>query len=367
MIISIIKKVLQSLFSQKLNLLLILIVPILVTVLLVPLFNNPKYNFGVVNLDAGSKSNGKVSYVSKTLIDSLKKQTGFNWIVYKKEGTAKLDLDSNRLVAYVVIPSGFSQTFTNQTTPHLSLYTGNSTVGASDIVYNTISQLFVDKSSVNQSAASIITTSYPFKNASLNTNDQLVPEVVVFIVSMFTLLITAFLFLKEKQSGFIARLKGKKTSLATLTAGYFGGYFILSFLLGMILLVVAKVIFKLSFIGNVGSIILVLALVCAFFVLCGMLISLLFNDSLQVLLLSVVFFAPQLMFSGILRSVNAFPDVGNKIISALPLENGVNVMNSIALEGETIKMYPWHLVFLLGYTVIFFALVMLGFKYLRED
>jgi ABC-2 type transport system permease protein len=245
------------------------------------------------------------------------------------DGDSKLKDGS--LVAYVVLPSNFSQHAQSGTVaPEVHLE--GSQPGQDSPVLQALQQsLIAVAAQGNVHFAPKI--DYLYGGQDFDTLDYFGAAFVGLIVFFLVFVITIVSFLNERSQGTLERLMASPLRRGEIVVGYMLGFTVIALVQAVEVLVFALAVLK---IHNQGSVLLIFgmeALMVIAAVNLGIFLSMFARSEFQAVQFIPLVIVPQFLLSGILFPVSSEPQALQYVSNVLPLTYAVSGMRDIMVKG----------------------------------
>ncbi len=321
------RRLLQGFRRDRRTLALLFVAPIVILALLGYMIRGSSSvpTVGIANQDTGP--------VGALVADSLRHSSKIATTdIDASQGEAKLKDGS--LVAYIVLPSNFSQQVqAGVVSPEVHLE--GSQPGQATPVIQALQQAMILLAS--QAAARNVRFDPKFDylhgGANYDTLDYFGAAFVGLIVFFLVFVITIVSFLNERSQGTLERLMASPLRRGEIVLGYMLGFTVLALVQAVEVLVFALAVLKIQNQGNVLLIFFMESLMVIVAVNLGIFLSMFARSEFQAVQFIPLVIVPQFLLSGILFPVSTEPRVLQYISNVLPLTYAVNGMRDIMVKG----------------------------------
>ncbi len=321
------RRLLQGFRRDRRTLALLFVAPIIILGLLGYLMRGSTSapEVGVANQDQGP--------LGAIVADGLKSSSHIRATeINAADGDAKLKDGS--LVAYVVLPSDFSQQAQAGTVAP-EVYLEGSQPGEGAPVVQALQQSMIALASRvgGRSVSFQPQTKYLYGSASYDTLDYFGAAFVGLVVFFLVFVITIVSFLNERSQGTLERLMASPLRRGEIVVGYMLGFTVLALVQAAEVLVFALAILR---IHNQGSVLLIFgmeALMAIAAVNLGIFLSMFARSEFQAVQFIPLVVVPQVLLSGIIFPVSTEPKGLQWLSDVLPLTYAVNGMRDIMVKG----------------------------------
>ncbi|MEM3404338.1 MAG: ABC transporter permease [Nitrososphaeria archaeon] len=266
-IIALVRKEMKKTFRDPAILFMIFLFPVVFVFAFGAFFGGfgggqPVYDIGVVNMDQANSSQMFLSILSNTGI--------LNLHVYANNGTTQNELSPGKIQAVMIIPDGFSQSYTSyQAAPNepnkwinstISLYLDKGSIVATQVISPIIQQTLAAFTGQNLQT---IPTPIRIETASLveveqtSTFDFMTPGMFTF-ASIFLIMMVAQSFTEDRENGIIRRIRITPTTPTEFMTSQILSYMTIALIQAAL---VFAMVYLLGFRPNVGIPVYVLAFI----------------------------------------------------------------------------------------------------------
>jgi ABC-2 type transport system permease protein len=248
------------------------------------------------------------------------------------DGDAKLRDGS--LVAYIVIPSDFSQQAQNgNVSPEVHLE--GSQPGEDAPVLQALQQALTTLASrvAGRNVNFQPKVSYLYGGSDYDTLDYFGAAFVGLVVFFLVFVITIVSFLNERSQGTLERLMASPLRRGEIVVGYMLGFTVIALVQAAEVLIFSLAVLR---IHNQGSVLLIFgmeALMAVAAVNLGIFLSMFARSEFQAVQFIPLVVVPQILLSGIIFPVSTEPAALQWLSNVLPLTYAVNGMRDIMVKG----------------------------------
>ncbi|TMD74331.1 MAG: ABC transporter permease [Chloroflexi bacterium] len=329
-IVAITRRLLQGFRRDRRTLALLFVAPIVILGLLGYIMRGSTSapEVGVANQDSGP--------LGAIVADGLKSSSHIRATdINAADGDAKLKDGS--LVAYIVLPSDFSQQAQAGTVaPEVHLE--GSQPGEDAPVIQALQQSMISLASrvSGRSVTFQFQVKYLYGGQNYDTLDYFGAAFVGLVVFFLVFVITIVSFLNERSQGTLERLMASPLRRGEIVVGYMLGFTVLALVQAVEVLVFALAILH---IHNQGSVFLIFgmeALMAIAAVNLGIFLSMFARSEFQAVQFIPLVVVPQVLLSGIIFPVSTEPKGLQWLSDVLPLTYAVNGMRDIMVKGADV-------------------------------
>jgi ABC-2 type transport system permease protein len=277
---------------------------------------------GIANDDSGP--------LGAQVADSLRQSTKIETTdIQAFEGEARLKDGS--IVAYIVLPSDFSQQV-QQGNVAPEVHLEGSQPGQDSPVLQALQQSLISVAA-RGNIHFAPKVEYLYGGPDFDTLDYFGAAFVGLIVFFLVFVITIVSFLNERSQGTLERLMASPLRRGEIVVGYMAGFTIVALVQAIEVLVFALAVLR---IHNEGSVLLIFgmeALMVIAAVNLGIFLSMFARSEFQAVQFIPLVIVPQFLLSGILFPVSSEPQALQYVSNVLPLTYAVNGMRDIMIKG----------------------------------
>jgi ABC-2 type transport system permease protein len=324
------RRLLQGFRRDRRTLALLFVAPIVILGLLGYLMRGSATvpSVGIANEDSGPLG----AIVADALRGSSKISTTD---INAADGDARLKHGS--LVAYIVLPSNFSQQAQAGTVvPEVHLE--GSQPGEDAPVVQALQQALIKLASevAGRSVNFQPQITYLYGGADYDTLDYFGAAFIGLVVFFLVFVITIVSFLNERTQGTLERLMASPLRRGEIVVGYMLGFTVLALVQSIEVLVFALAVLKIHNQGNVLLIFGMEALMAIVAVNLGIFLSMFARSEFQAVQFIPLVVVPQVLLSGIIFPVSSEPGPLQVLSDVLPLTYAVNGMRDIMVKGASL-------------------------------
>ena len=166
--------------------------------------------------------------------------------------------------------------------------------------------------------------------------DRSAPALLGVFAMIFTFILTAVSFLRERSQGTLERLLVTPAGRADLLVGYMLGFLLFAAVQSVILLLFTILALDINYQGELWQVFIVLMVLTVVGVSLGIFVSTFANNEFQVTQFIPILLAPQVFLSGVVLPVSQMPGYFQGASKVLPLTYAVRAMRNMMLRGESI-------------------------------
>ncbi len=350
-ILAFIKKEFLQIYRNKIIFRLILLIPVIQLIILVNAANNDVKNIplGIVDKDNSSTSQQVVNKLTATNYFVLKEFTSTSAEAFRNLEKGVIDI-------IVEIPGGFEKDVYNHNSPRIAI-TLNAIDGmtaglASSYAGNILSDYTAGLGATlvqgNYLSRSRIDVTYSnWFNPMLDYKALMLPGILAILITIMSILISALNIVREKEMGTIEQLNVTPVTKVQFIIGKLFPFWVV----GIVQLTIGLVVTVLGYgITIQGSYALLYGVVSVYILAVlgiGFLISLISDNQVQAMFITLFFMMVFVLLSGLFTSTDSMPDWAQKLNMINPTAYLVDVIRRIVLKGATfadIKSQFWALV-----------------------
>jgi ABC-2 type transport system permease protein len=326
-IAAITRRLLQGFRRDRRTLALLFVAPIVILGLLGYLLR------GSSNLPSVGIANEDTGPLGPVVADALRHSSHIKATdIASADGDAKLKDGS--LVAYIVLPSSFSQQAQSGTVaPEVHLE--GSQPGEDAPVIQALQQALITLASqvAGRGIAFRPHITYLYGGADYDTLDYFGAAFIGLVVFFLVFVITIVSFLNERTQGTLERLMASPLRRGEIVIGYMLGFTALALVQSIEVLVFALAVLRIHNQGNVFLIFGMEALMAIAAVNLGIFLSMFARSEFQAVQFIPLVVVPQVLLSGIIFPVSTEPTILQWLSDVLPLTYAVNGMRDIMVKG----------------------------------
>ena len=350
-IAAITRRLLQGFRRDRRTLALLFVAPIVILGLLGYLLRGSSNvpHVGLANEDTGP--------VGAVVADSLHQSTKISLVdINAADGDARLKDGS--LVAYIVLPSDFSQQAQNgNIAPQIHLE--GSQPGEDTPVLQALQQSVASLASqvAGRGIKFAPQVTYLYGGKDYDTLDYFGAAFIGLVVFFLVFVVTIVSFLNERTQGTLERLMASPLRRGEIVVGYMLGFTVLALVQSIEVLVFSLAVLKIHNQGNVLLIFGMEALMAVTAVNLGIFLSMFARSEFQAVQFIPLVVVPQVLLSGIIFPVSTEPTGLQWLSDILPLTYAVDGMRDIMVKGADLTSFSLQLDagVVLGFCVLLIA------------
>ncbi len=201
-----------------------------------------------------------------------------------------------------------------------------------------------------------VEATYLFAGKEFDTMDYVAPVYIAFLALFFVFLLTCVAFLRERTQGTMERLLATPVTRLEVVLGYMLGLGLFALIQVGVILFFTVWVLEIHYLGNLGLLFLVVALLAALGVSEGILASVFARNEFQVVQFIPLLIFPQVLLGGTLWAVEDMPAYLQPLAYLMPLTYANRALRDIMLKGWGLaEIWPDALI-LLGFVALLTAL-----------
>ena len=165
--------------------------------------------------------------------------------------------------------------------------------------------------------------------------DRAAPAFLGVFALIFTFILTAVSFLRERSQGTLEKLLVTPAGRADLLVGYMLGFLLFAAVQSVILLLFTIFAFDITYQGALWEVFVVLMVLTVVGVSLGIFVSTFASNEFQVVQFIPILLAPQIFLSGVILPVSQMPGYFQALSKALPLTYAVRALRHMMLSGQS--------------------------------
>jgi ABC-2 type transport system permease protein len=324
------RRLLQGFRRDRRTLALLFVAPIVILGLLGYLLRGSSSSpaVGIANEDTGP--------LGAIVADSLRHSSHITTSdISAADGDAKLKDGS--LVAYIVLPSNFSQQAQNGTiAPEVHLEGSQPGEDAPVLQALQMSLISLASSAAGRTVKFAPDTKYLYGGKDYDTLDYFGAAFIGLVVFFLVFVITIVSFLNERTQGTLERLMASPLRRGEIVIGYMLGFTVVALVQATEVLIFALAVLRIHNQGNVLLIFGMEALMAIAAVNLGIFLSMFARSEFQAVQFIPLVVVPQVLLSGIIFPVSTEPTPLQWLSNVLPLTYAVNGMRDIMVKGADV-------------------------------
>jgi len=209
-----------------------------------------------------------------------------------------------------------------------------------------------------------LNTTYLYAGESFDTMDYVAPVYIAFLAFFFVFLLTCVSFLRERSQGTMERLLATPANRLEIVLGYIAGLGLFALIQVTVILLFTIWVIKIHYLGSLGLLFLVVALLAAVGVSMGILASTFARNEFQVVQFIPLVIFPQALLGGLFWPVEELPAYLRPFAYIMPLTYANSALRDVMLKGWGLAEIWPNLLILVGFIV---AVVTLGALTMRRE
>jgi len=206
-----------------------------------------------------------------------------------------------------------------------------------------------------------VQASYLFAGEEFDTMDFVAPVYIAFLALFFVFLLACVSFLRERSQGTMERLLATPATRVEVVLGYMLGLGLFALIQVAVILFYTVWVLKIHYLGSLGLLFLVIALLAVVGVNLGILASTFARNEFQVVQFIPLVIIPQILLGGTFWEVSEMPKYLQPFAYIMPVYYANRALRDVMLKGwGLLEIWP-NLVILLvfaGVLILFGALTM---------
>jgi ABC-2 type transport system permease protein len=209
-----------------------------------------------------------------------------------------------------------------------------------------------------------VEATYLFAGEEFDTMDFVAPVYIALLAMFFVFLLTCVSFLRERTQGTMERLLATPATRLEIVLGYMIGLGLFALIQVLVILFFTIWVLKIHFLGSLGLLFLVVALLAVVGVSLGILASTFARNEFQVVQFIPLLIIPQILLSGTFWAVEEMPGYLRPFAYAAPLTYANRALRDVMLKGWGLADIWPNLAMLLGFAAL---LITLGALTMRRE
>jgi len=201
-----------------------------------------------------------------------------------------------------------------------------------------------------------VKTSYLFAGEEFDTMDFVAPVYIAFLALFFVFLLTCVSFLRERSLGTMERLLATPARRVEVVLGYMGGLGLFALIQVGVILFFTVWVLKIHYLGSLGLVFLVIALLAVVGVSLGILASTFARNEFQVVQFIPIIIIPQALLGGLFWAVEEMPGYLQPFAYLMPITYANWALRDVMLKGWGLAEIWPNLLILTGFAAILIAL-----------
>lgn len=178
-----------------------------------------------------------------------------------------------------------------------------------------------------------VTAVYLFAGAEFDAMDYIAPVYIALLAMFFVFLLTCVSFLRERSQGTMERLLATPATRLEIVLGYMLGLGIFALTQVSIILFFTIWVLKIHYLGSLGLLFIIVALLALVGVSLGMLASAFARNEFQVVQFIPLLIFPQVLLGGTVWAVEEMPELLRPFAYVLPLTYANWALRDVMLKG----------------------------------
>ena len=209
-----------------------------------------------------------------------------------------------------------------------------------------------------------VRASYLFAGEQFDTMDFVAPVYIAFLALFFVFLLTCVSFLRERSLGTMERLLATPARRVEVVLGYMGGLGLFALIQVGVILFFTVWVLKIHYLGSLGLVFLVIALLAVVGVSLGILASTFARNEFQVVQFIPIIIIPQALLGGLFWAVEEMPGYLQPFAYLMPITYANWALRDVMLKGWGLAEIWPNLLILVGIAAL---LIVLGALTMRRE
>lgn len=223
-------------------------------------------------------------------------------------------------------------------------------------------QIKAPRASQSSSRASINITPVHWYNPKEAYSYNIVPGILVLLLTMIGGFITALNIVREKEIGTIEQINVTPIKKWQFILGKLIPFWMVGMIVFTLGLIVMYLVYGIFPQGNIAVLYLFAAVYLVALLGLGLFISTLANTQLQAMFIAFFFMMIFMLMSGFFTSTDSMPAWARAISEFLPVTHFIKVVRLIVLKGSGLKDIGIELGYLLGFAIVLNALAIFNYR-----
>ena len=207
-----------------------------------------------------------------------------------------------------------------------------------------------------------VKASYLFAGDKFDTMDFVAPVYIAFLALFFVFLLTCVSFLRERSQGTMERLLATPASRVEVVLGYMGGLGLFALIQVAVILFFTVWVLKIHYLGSLGLVFLVVALLAVVGVSLGILASTFARNEFQVVQFIPILIIPQALLGDLFWAVEEMPRYLQPFAYLMPITYANRALRDVMLKGWGLAEIWPNLLILLGLAALLIGLAALTMR-----
>jgi len=209
-----------------------------------------------------------------------------------------------------------------------------------------------------------VKASYLFAGEEFDTMDFVAPVYIGFLALFFVFLLTCVSFLRERSQGTMERLLATPARRVEVVLGYMGGLGFFALIQVAVILFFTVWVLKIHYLGSLGLVFLVIALLAVVGVSLGILASTFARNEFQVVQFIPIIIIPQALLGDLFWAVEEMPLYLRPFAYFMPITYANRALRDVMLKGWGLAEIWPNLLSLVGIAAL---LIVLGALTMRRE
>ncbi len=373
-ILSLARRVILQVLRDRRTLALIVVGPLLILTLGAVLFRAapPAMPLGIVNEDSGITSPvGGTINLGQRITDELAAGGAFTLVALDRNA-ADDSLRDGSVQAVIVFPENFTTHFMQERQVGLDLRLEGSDPVRSQAISIQVSQAAMRSLAGLAAGAAAgaapgalpvtLNATYLYGGPEFDALDYVAPVYIAFLGMFFVFLLACVAFLRERSQGTMERLAATPATRTEIVLGYMAGLGLFALVQVAVILFYTVWALEIHYLGSLGLLFLVIALMAVAGVTMGILASAFARTEFQVIQFIPLVIFPQALLGGLFWPVTDLPAYLQPFAYLMPLYYANTAMRDVMLKGWGLAEIWPNLAVLAGFIAALIALSALMMK-----
>jgi ABC-2 type transport system permease protein len=379
-ILSLARRVILQVLHDRRTLVLIVVGPLIILNLLAILFRStaPAIPLGVVNEDLGITSPvGGTINLGQRIADELAAGDTFTLVTLDRDAVDD-SLRDGSVQAVIVFPEDFTTHFLQDRQAVLDLRLEGSDPTRSQVISIQVTQAAMRSlaglaagtamgvSPIAQAGEGTLPVTlhatYLYGGQEFDAMDYVAPVYIAFLGMFFVFLLACVAFLRERSQGTMERLAATPATRTDIVLGYMIGLGLFALIQVAVILFYTVWALKIHYLGSLGLLFLVIALMAVAGVTMGILASAFARTEFQVIQFIPLVIFPQALLGGLFWPVTDLPAYLQPFAYLMPLYYANTAMRDVMLKGWGLAEIWPNLAILVGFIAVLIVLSALMMK-----
>ncbi|MFA5317013.1 MAG: ABC transporter permease [Dehalococcoidales bacterium] len=285
---------------------------------------------------------------SRELIESFQ-QTQFFSVKYYATGYDDINerIESGQARVALVIPPEYAGNLHRGETAQVQFFTDGSEPTSGVQALANASLIVQAKGSEIMNEARMSNLNLPillqprvWYNPAMQSSIFYLPGLVGLILSMLTVMLTAFAIVRERENGTIEQLNVTPLKQGELIVGKLIPYIIIAYAQVVLVLATAVAVFDMPIRGSLLLLLVLTSFFLMFSLGIGLLISTISRTQFQAMQAAIMIMLPSIILSGFIFPVESMPRLAQWVSAILPLTYYLRIVRGIIVKGIGME-YLW--------------------------